>query len=237
MGQNAELDAGSHAVGGTVSLPLGSFLLRCLRYILENWPVHSFNPAPWSKLPGVSAGGRDAQGLIWVCALIQGVASGSARSPGGAEVRTSRSRFRVWGHPRHMSAHWRASSAKVLSHCGSGKPFSVCQLLPTSLVLALWGRLKWSLQRGGGSMWLNHVDSSTADLPTATAECPGGHRRPMRSPSMAPFSRGVLMITKHFNYWIGTVIMGFYFPTNTDKSNHGPSSVFIHGQGRTIPNK
>lgn len=85
MGQNAELDAGSRAVGGTVSLPLGSFLLRCLRYILENWPVHSFNPAPWSKLPGVSAGGRDAQGLIWVCALIQGVASGSARSPGGAE--------------------------------------------------------------------------------------------------------------------------------------------------------
>ena len=36
MGQNAELDAGSRAVGGTVSLPLGSFLLRCLLYILEN---------------------------------------------------------------------------------------------------------------------------------------------------------------------------------------------------------
>ena len=78
-GQNGELASGSCAVGRTVSSPLRSLFLRCPLYSLETWTCarhHRGSLVP--GLPGGSTRRRDAQSLIWACALIRGVASWSS---------------------------------------------------------------------------------------------------------------------------------------------------------------
>lgn len=184
--QNGELAVGSCAVGGTVSSPLRSFLLRCPLYILETWTCaqHYFGSLV-PGLPGGSAWGRDAQSLIWTWALIRGMAS-------------------WWPTPCECPSE---SIPCRASYRESGERFAVGQFIPAPWCLLCGTTWNGSGAEGSGvgSMWLNHVDF-TPNLSTTRAECLLGCGRPIQSPSMAPLSRGLLMLTRHLNKWIGTML-------------------------------
>ena len=183
--------------------------------------------SPW--FPGPRASGRfgrreGCSGLIWACALIRGVASWS---PTPCECPSE-------------SIPCRASYRE------SGEHFAVGQFIPAPWCFLCGTTWNGSGTEGSGvgSMWLNHVDF--ANLSTARAECLLGRGTPIQSPGMAPLSRGVLMLTRLLNEWIGSMLCDlkrswdffffFFFQSKSDKSNHGPSSVFIQWQGRSISN-
>lgn len=179
--------------------------------------------SPW--FPGPRASGRfgrreGCSGLIWACALIRGVASWS---PTPCECPSESIPFRA-------------------SYRESGEHFAVGQFIPAPWCFLCGTTWNGSGTEGSGvgSMWLNHVDF--ANLSTARAECLLGRGTLIQSPSMAPLSRGVLMLTRLLNEWIGSMLCDlkrswdFFFFFQSKSDNHGPSSVFIQWQGRSISN-
>lgn len=170
-------------VGGTVSSP------RILSPSVSSptfWkpgPVHSITLVPWFPASGrFSLGGRDAQSLIWACALIRG---------------------RPAGHPRLVSAFRRVSSAELLTEKGRALYCRPVHPSPWCLLCGTTWNGSGTEGSGVGSMWLNHVDFTPTCPPPGLSAC--SLRRPIQAPVWDP-SPGGLMLTRHLNEWIGTML-------------------------------